>query len=153
MIKVLLIGLWGCIATAGGAYIASSMNLADMANAKKEEPEVIQVIRPGIISVPVIGEAGLRGYVLAQFSFNIREKVAKKITIPLDSLLADEAFRVVYASETEDFNNMRKKDLALLSKTITEGVNKRLGQPALADVLIEQLNYVSKEEIRRREAQ
>lgn len=153
MIKLLIAGIWACIVTAGAAYFAVSMKLGQAQATKQEEPEVLQLIRPAMISVPVIGANGLRGYALAQFSFSVRDKLMKQITIPLEPLMLDESFRVVYASETEDFSKMKKKNLAELAKAITEGINKRLGFPAIADVMIEQMNYVSKEEIRRREAQ
>jgi hypothetical protein len=47
-----------------------------------------------------------------------------------------------------DFRNPAKQDLKALAKTIEDRVNTRLGGKYVQDVLIEELNFVSKDEAR-----
>jgi trk system potassium uptake protein TrkH len=54
----------------------------------------------------------------------------------------------IYAGEKVNFRQMKKQDLPSLAKLLGENVNKRLGAPLVHDVLIDQLSYVPKEEIR-----
>ena len=58
------------------------------------------------------------------------------------------AFKTIYAGEQVNFQNMKKQDLPLLAKKLGENVNKRLGVAMVQDVLIDQLSYIPKSDVR-----
>jgi hypothetical protein len=47
-----------------------------------------------------------------------------------------------------NFQNLKKQDLPVLAKKLGENVNKRLGTTVVQDVLIEQLSYIPKKDLR-----
>ena len=101
-----------------------------------------------MISVPVVGDGAIHGYVMAQFIFNVNVATAKRLPIKADMLLLDEAFKTIYAGDVVDFRHFRKQDLSRLSKGIAENANKRFGMQLVEDVLIQELNYIPKDQVR-----
>ena len=101
-----------------------------------------------MISVPVVADGGIRGYVVAQFAFTAPAKLLKHLPIKPDMFVVDEAFQLIFAGETVDFRQFKKQDLVSLSKKIAENVNKRLGMHVVEDVLVQELNYVPKDSVR-----
>jgi len=150
MIKLILAGLWICAVTMASIYGAVSWQAAR--NAAAPEPQKIfsglESYKTRMISVPVISEGTVHGYVMAQFVFTIDGRTMKRLTVKPDVFLIDEAFNALYAEETLDFRSIKKHDLPKLSKRIAEGVNKRFGLPLIEDVLIQELNYISKDSAR-----
>ncbi len=85
---------------------------------------------------------------MAQLNFTIDSKVNKEMPVKAQEYLLDEAFKVLYGESDIDFRNFKKQDLVGISKKISENVNKRLGGPLVDDVLIQELNYLPKEQAR-----
>ena len=65
-----------------------------------------------------------------------------------DLFVVDEAFQLIFSGEMIDFRQFKKQDLPALGKKIAENVNKRLGVHVVEDVLVQELNYVSKDNVR-----
>jgi hypothetical protein len=103
-----------------------------------------------MISVPVIADGAVQGYVVAQFVLAVDTKELKRLSVPPEPLFLDEAFKTIYAGETIDFRRFRKQDLPALGKRILAGANKRYGAHLIQEVLIQELNYVPKDEARGR---
>ena len=62
--------------------------------------------------------------------------------------LVDVAFRTLYDSAAVDFSKLRPQDLTSLSKKISQGVNEKLGKEIVKDVLMNEINYVPRDEVR-----
>jgi hypothetical protein len=62
--------------------------------------------------------------------------------------LIDAAFRAVYSNSQSDFARLKAKDLDDLTEAIKIAANERIGGELVRQVLIQQLNYVRKEDIR-----
>ena len=151
MIKLILSGLWVCLVTLASTYAAVSW-LAPRA----PEPETqtqklsggLDSVKTRMISVPVVADGAIQGYVMAQFVFTVDSKTMKHLSVKPDVFLLDEAFKAIYGAQNVDFRTFQKSDLPGLSKQIAEGVNKRLGMPLVDDVLIQELSYISKDNVR-----
>jgi hypothetical protein len=85
---------------------------------------------------------------MAQFIFTVDAKVMNRMSVKPDVFLLDEAFKAIYGAQNIDFRSFKKQDLAGLSRQITDSVNKRLGLALIDDVLIQELNYISKDNVR-----
>src|SRR5262249_5754661 len=107
-----------------------------------------EYVKTKMISVPVIAKGAIQGYVTAQFSFSIDAKTLNQMSIKPDVLLLDAAFKTIYAGEVADFSHPEKQDLSVLTKGIAEAVNKRFGKRFVEDVLIQELNYIPKDQVR-----
>jgi hypothetical protein len=60
----------------------------------------------------------------------------------------DEVYTYLYANPEIDFADYAKLDLGKLRSGIREAVNKRVGKNLVHDVLIEQIDFLTKAEIR-----
>ena len=149
MIKLILCGLWVCLVTLGSTYAAVSWHTA-----RAPQPEAqklfggLETVKTRMISVPVVADGAIHGYVMAQFVFTADAKVMKNLSVKPDVFLLDEAFKAIYGGETVDFRTFKKQDLPALSKQIGDSVNKRLGVHLVDDVLVQELNYIAKDHVR-----
>ncbi len=151
MVKILIAGVLATLSALGSLY--GVLIWQSGAGAKIEKPKIfvpLEQIKTDIISVPMISEGEVKGYVLARFVYLVESDRLKTLSVPPDALLVDEAFKLIYASPVEDFRRIEKYDLAGLTRRLKENVNRRLGEPLVRDVLVDSINYVAKSEIRYR---
>jgi len=150
MIKMIIAGVWVCIVTLGAAFGAYQWqaNQKPVDDSKKGFNANKEAVKTRMISVPMIRDGALQGYMMAQLTFTIDSKLNKEMPIKAGEYLLDEAFKALYNESDIDFRNFKKQDLAGLSKRIAESANKRFGQPLVDDVLIQELNYLPKEQAR-----
>jgi len=169
MIKLLLAGLWVCLVTLGATYGVVVWYAPGSAShdAHAAGPPAAgggheaaasshggggggggDAIKTRMISVPIVADNAIQGYVMAQFAFTVDGKVLKQLPVKPDAYLVDEAFKTIFAGKGIDFRQFKKQDLPGLTKDIAEGVNKRLGVRLIGDVLVQELNYIPKDQVR-----
>ena len=149
MIKTLLIGLWVCVVALGSSYFFVQMNNSSAAHVvPTEEAEVIEFIKTDMVSVPVIREGKVQGYLVAQLSFAVNKTATKKLAFEPTPYLVDVAYRALYENSAIDFSQLQPQDLTLLAKKIAEGANAKLGGEVVKDVLMNEINYVPRDEVR-----
>jgi hypothetical protein len=150
VIKHLLFGLWICIVSLGAAYgsitwqAQQKIKAADAENPKME----IEQVQTKRISVPIISDGVVKGYVFAQFVFHVDGGAMKQMKIKPDIFLVDEAFKVIYRGDGIDFRNPEKPDVAALGGIIKKSVNARLGSNFVQEVFVEELNYLPQDKFR-----
>ena len=148
MIKTLLVGIWLCAVTLGAAYGVMMMQMDKEAPAEESKPVALEQRQTKMLNVPIINNGAVDGYVLAQFAFTVEAEKAKELSTKPELILVDEAFKLIYSGEVVDFRHLRRSDIGELSKIILENVNKRLGQNLVHEVLVQELNYLPKEQLR-----
>jgi len=149
VIKTLLIGLWVCVVALGSSYFFVQMNNSSAAHVAPEaEAEVIEFIKTDMVSVPVIREGKVQGYLVAQLSFAVNKTATKKLAFEPTPYLVDVAYRALYENSAIDFAQLQPQDLTLLAKKIAEGANAKLGGEIVKDVLMNEINYVPRDEVR-----
>jgi hypothetical protein len=150
MIKPILTGVWVCAATMGSAYLGAAWQRPATVSDRPDHSASSDLvpIRTRMISVPVVADGGIRGYVVAQFAFTAPAKLMKQLAVKPDLYVLDEAFQLIFSGEMIDFRQFKKQDLPALGKKIAENVNKRLGVRVVEDVLVQELNYVPKDSVR-----
>ena len=147
VIKMLILGVWACVVSLGAAFGMMTWQNGQKAEAAAPPPKAASVLRTKTISVPMLLDGQVRGYVVARFDLSAdTEKVALSAATP-ESLVADEAFKQIYSRSSTDVQMAKKHDLQALTKSIAEGVNKRTGNDLIKDVLIESWSYLSKEDL------
>ncbi len=147
MIKTVFVGLWVCAVTLASVYFGSTWgSLSSHEEAEKVSPIEFLKLKP--ITVPVINEQGVEGYLLAVIGYNIDTSKLTSHDATLEPILQDESFRTLYGVEAARYKKPRKQDLADISKTLVEVMNKRLGQDAVKEVLLEELSFIPKEKAR-----
>jgi hypothetical protein len=150
MIKPILTGVWVCAATMGSAYLGAVWQRPAAVSEPHDHgaSSDLALMRTRMISVPVVADGAIRGYVVAQFAFTAPAKLMKQMSVKPDLYVLDEAFQLIFSGEMIDFRQFKKQDLPALGRKIAENVNKRLGVRVVEDVLIQELNYVPKDSVR-----
>jgi hypothetical protein len=148
--RSLLIGLWACVvtlaATYGGAYWKSHQVAGLAADAHAEKLEVRKV---KALTVPIVSDGVLQGYVSGEFSYVVDSSNKSHLSVDPESYFMDEAFRQIYSNNKLDFHHIEKFDLNALTKEITQQVNKRLGIAFVRETLVKSFTFVPKEDMPR----
>jgi hypothetical protein len=147
LIRQIILGLWVCIASLGAVFGVTRWQEGKGANADQAAAPKLATLRTRNISVPILDNGRVLGYVVARFEFSADADAAKTTGMPPESLISDEAFKRIYSRDGEAAQKMRKHDLEALTKEISDGVNKRVGQVLIKDVLIETWSYLNKEDL------
>lgn len=148
MIKFLMVGIWASIVSLGAAFGTLQWNKHGDVSAEGSGEAKIEEYRTKAINVPIIGAGTIQGYMVAQFVFTVDAEAMKKMQVNPEVYVLDEAFKTIYAGEQVNFQNMKKQDLPVLAKKLGENVNKRLGLQVVKEVLIDQLSYIPKKDMR-----
>jgi hypothetical protein len=91
----------------------------------------------------------VQGYLVAQLAYMTEGDAAKLFDSQPDAFVADEAFRLLYADEKLDYKNLDRFDIPRFAATIRANVNARLKIEVVADVLVQEFNFIGAEEVRR----
>jgi hypothetical protein len=148
MIKLLATGIWVSIVTVGAVFGVLEWQKSSSSGEVAGSEKKLEELRTKAINVPIIGGGVIQGYMVAQFVLTVDKNILVQVPINPEVYVLDEAFKTIYAGEQVNFQNMKKQDLPLLAKKIGDNVNKRLGVEMVQDVLIEQLSYIPKNDVR-----
>ena len=151
MIRLVLAGLWVCILTAGTSYgVAYWKENGTLLPAKDEYLDGLQYQKTRALSVPMVEGGNVQGYIVARFVYTVEAKVMHQLNVPPEPFVVDEAFRRIYADDKLDFRKLARYDLSILTTSIKQRVNQRMQADIVQDVLVEDFNYVSKEEFQQK---
>lgn len=149
--KVILLGAWLCAVTLGAAYGVMTWQKGKMAAETARidgAPATLEQLQTKMLNIPIIRDGAVQGYVLAQFVFTVESKKLKELSTKPELVVVDEAFKLIYTGEAIDFSRLRRNDIGALSKLIQENVNKRFGEKLVHEVLVQELNYLPKDQLR-----
>jgi hypothetical protein len=150
MVKLVLVGLWACLMTLGSSYGAAYWKVAQARAAAGEHPgQNIEFKKTKEFTVPKISDGTIQGYVIVELSYSLDTGAIKNANAPPEVFLLDEAFRYIYADDTIDFDNMKKYDLQKFTKNLVQSVNARMGGAIVKDVLIQEFNYMTKQDMKK----
>lgn len=148
--RLLMTGIWACIVTVGASLALSFYKESEAAiPAGQERSEGLVYDKTPVINVPMIANGSVQGYIVTQLVFTADAKVVRQLPVPPEAFVVDEAFRSIYGDDKIDFKNLARYDLARFAQAVREQVNKRFQVDVLQDVLVQDFNYVSKDQIRR----
>lgn len=147
MIRNLAVSIWIVCLTLASAYFGTRMtHEASVAKpAPAGEPPTLIALKS--VTVPVIANGAMEGYVLADITVSAKAELLKKLPQPAEPLMTDSAFKTLYAEEQVDFKHLKKQDLVKLSKKILDGINAKAGVPLASEVFIQELHYLSKQAV------
>ncbi len=84
---------------------------------------------------------------MTQLVYTVDSNIRKKLTVPLEFFISDEIFRKFYGSYS-DTKEVEKVSFEDVRASIITDLNARFPEPVIKDLLVEQFNYISAEEIR-----
>lgn len=152
MIRLVLAGLWVCILTAGTSYaVAYWKENGSLLPAREEYLDGLQYQKTRALSVPMVENGNVQGYVIARFVYTVEARALHQLSVSPEPFVVDEAFRRIYADESLDFRKLARYDLSILTAAIKQRVNERMHADIVQDVMIEDFNYVAKEEFQQQQ--
>ncbi|WP_185983571.1 hypothetical protein [Aureimonas mangrovi] len=148
MIRTLAIAVWVLIVSLGSSYVVASVRSTEPAVEEEATYFVgLDYRRTDGISVPIIAEGQLKGYVLARFVYTIDGRTVASMAVPPDPFVVDEAFRTIYSVTGFDFERPERYDLPTLTANIRTAVNERFGRDIVREVLVEQFDFLPRNEL------
>jgi len=151
MMKLVILGVWGAVVTAGAAYGAAVwLAGAPPEKALTEAFGGIDYVKLEPLSVPVIRDGAVTGYVVTRIVYAIDTSTQKKLGVAPDPFIADETFRTVYGAAPVNVQKPEEYDLEALATAIRKNVNARLRGDVVRDVLIQQFDFVDRSQLRDR---
>jgi hypothetical protein len=149
MMRLLLTGFWvAAIALMSSYATAYWVAGGNPLGGQQTYLEGLEYKKLAPMNVPVILDGELQGYIVTQLIFTADAGTLREMSVPPDPFLIDEAFRRIYAEDRIDFRNLSRQNLTELLQVIKERTNERIGSPIVRDVLIEEINYIRKDEMR-----
>jgi hypothetical protein len=137
-----------CLGTIGGVFGATKWKARASEGADAAAPKV-QILKTRMVSVPVLADGQVLGYVVTRLQFSADSDLLKTISVQPEAFVSDEAFKFIYETTPDDMKSGRKQVLRILTGNVAEGVNKRLGMNLIKDVVIDSWTYLSKQDMMR----
>ncbi len=155
MLKTIGLGVWAIVVALFAGYMAATWNTGATVAAVRAEvkPSGLESHHPAAITVPMISSGKLSGYVVAKVVFTADAAELRNSPVDPEPFVIDEAFRHIYTDGKVEFDHLAKYNLDKITGDIKDAVNKRLGTDLIKDVLIEELNYVDAEQLKKQTAQ
>jgi IMP cyclohydrolase len=150
MTRILFAGFWLCLVTLASGYGAVEY-FTRQAGAATDETSYFQGItyeRTRAITVPVIADGAVDGYVIAQFVYTAETRKLQALGVPAESFILDEAFHHIFTAQEIDFRNLRRFDSRTFLAELTSRVNTRLEAQIVREMLVEEFNFVDQSQIR-----
>jgi hypothetical protein len=148
MMNFIFVGLWGCSVTLLSSYLAAYL-AAGAPTIRSEQPYLdgVEYRRLQPITVPMILDGEVRGYVIAKLIYTADASTLRKLSIDPEVFVTNEAFNEIYTHGRVEFGKLSKYNIKSMMKNVKDEVNAKLG-PVVEDVLLDGINYVDKTEIK-----
>ena len=144
--RLVIIGIWACIVTLASSYATGYIRSSSSVRSPSPSTASSESRKTKEINIPKIRDGVVKGYVVAQFSYDVDPAALKRLLTSPDAFVVDEAFREIYNDDSIDFSDLRKVDLASLTNLITKNVNTRLKESVIVDVTVQELTFLSKDQ-------
>lgn len=148
MFRLVAIGLWVVLVTSGATFASAYLVGHSSGGADPKKDTGLEDMSTDMMSVPVIRGGEVVGYLIMQLSFAVDRSSLEDRKVELLPFMQDAAFRTIFSDQDVDFRRLRPGDLDRLTGAIAKEANGRLGADLVRHVLLQQVNYVRKEDIR-----
>lgn len=160
MLGQIAFGLWVAAVTLAGIYAGQNVAVSDGSAAHEADNSGAHGASPGfnefrtdLFAIPHLEKSGIVGYLTGRFTIRTVAAEEAEMKIPLNTLIFDSLNRHFYAeagsfATSEGWERLRESLASLRAMA-----NETAGREVVAEVLIEQLDYFSKDDIRMGEGQ
>ena len=102
----------------------------------------LDTVKLEAVSVPVVRDGAVQGYVIARIAFTAPSSEVKSSKSLLTAMVSEAALRSIFEDATFDFSNIRPLDVTKLADAITSKANARMGNNSVRAAVIESLNFI-----------
>ena len=149
MIKFIAAALWICAATVGA--VIYSFQVAGARTTAEPDAALLgglDYVKTEVLSVPVLRHGGIVGYFLTRLVYTVDPAEIKKLSVPAPTLINDQVYTYLFTNPSIDFSETDALDLDAFRNGLRDSVNKRIGKDLIHDIMVEQIDFLSKQEIR-----
>lgn len=148
MLKLAAVGVWVILVTAGATYGSVYFSNTQEDVGKAEADQGFEQLKSEIMSIPVMRNGDVTGYLIFQLSFAADQRMLEEKKLDPMPFMMDASFRAVFANSEVNYWRLRSEDIETLTTDIANKANERMGSELVRHVLLQQLNFVKKEDIR-----
>lgn len=148
MIRFVIIGVWACLVGLGSSYAAAWY--AAGTPRKGEEPYLagLEYRRLPAVTVPMIVDGKLQGYVLAKFVITADAAELRRLPLEPTVFAVNAAFSEIYVNGRIESGKITKYNLPEMLGRIKTSTNTYLKGEVIREVLVDSLNYIDKTDMR-----
>lgn len=149
MLKFLAAAVWICAATLGAVFY-SFQAAGSHGDDAKPKPMLggLDYVKTDIVSVPLVRDASVQGYFLTRLVYTVEPAQMKKLSVPAGAIITDEVYSYIYSHPQIDFRKTDTVDLGAFRAGIRDAVNARIGEKLVNEVLVDQIDFLTKDDIR-----
>ncbi|WP_173934816.1 hypothetical protein [Chelativorans sp. Marseille-P2723] len=149
MLRFVLAAFWVSAVTLAAVFYSFQLSQA-RSNVEAPPPFFggLDYVRANVMSVPVMRQGNVDGYFLTRLVYTAEPAKLNALSVPADILLLDHLHSYLYGNPQIDFSELERIDLDALRNGIRDSINERLGEKLVHEVLVEQIDYLSKADIR-----
>lgn len=148
MVKFLLLGIWVSIFLSGSVYFFAQNNNELPAKSGENIFGGLDYIKLDPITIAIIEEREIKGYIIFEAVYTIKQSTKEKLSVPIEYLFNDLVIGSIHGNPDIDIYRLEKFDLKAFQKQILQNINDKLGEKTVYDVLIQKIDFISKEDIR-----
>lgn len=147
MFKSIAISLWlmGLLSTSV-FYFATRPVEPNSGGAAEQVSYEYVALQP--VTVAMVRNEEIRGYLILELSVALVGSEMKNMQAPIEYVMRDRVIASLHANKKLDILKLSEFDVDELSKDLKADINASLGVEAVASVLVQNMNFVSKEDIR-----
>jgi hypothetical protein len=148
MLKLILTGAWVAIVALGSVYASIELSKpVDPAAEAAKQKAVQELVRGEMVTFPVISGGSVVGYFLTKTSYVVDKNKMAEVTLPIPALITDELYTALVGDQLVRVKDNRGFDVKAFRERVKTALNKRLGTDAVVDVVIEQIDYLTKDDL------
>ena len=149
MIRFIIIGVWVCVVALASTYAAAYW-VTGTEHGKADESYLsgLEYRRLPVITVPMVIDGQVKGYVLAKLVFTADASLLRKMSVDPSIFAVNAAFQDIYVNGRIESGKMSKYKLPEMLERIRQATNARLNGDVVREVLVDSLNYVDKTDLR-----
>jgi hypothetical protein len=143
VIKTLAVAVWSVAALIAGNYGASYvMRMQASKAAVNPQERAFETRKSREISVPIIRDGVVKGYVVVQLNYVVDLEAVKGVKVPPEPFVVDETFQYIYGDDKIDFSRLDRVDIGKMTESLIQRVNARMRANVITDMGVAEFNFL-----------
>ena len=149
MFKILLVGIWvSGLASGSVYYFFNSTKEQSMSITENATDVNVEHINIGNLNIPMIRNSKIVGYLIMESTLVVDSLQNSDAKIPIKYYANDIIINTVHSDPNLDIYRLEEFDLGIFRRNILNNINVQIGKDTVKNVLIQSINFISKEDVR-----
>ncbi len=149
MFKILLVGIWvSGLASGSVYYFFNYTKEQSMSIAGNSDDLNVEHVNVDNMNIPIIRNSKIVGYLVMETTLVVDSVQNSQSKIPIKYYANDVIINTVHSDQNLDIYRLEEFDLVIFQKNILANINTCIGMDIVKNVLIQGINFISKEDVR-----